>query len=780
MKVSSIKAMCIAFAFALPHATEAAIPDHPVITEIYQDAPGSGGGGPVGRDPDDLHQEFIEIYLPPLANLSPGLNKDALNLAFFSVEGDSTSLELSRVNYRIDLPTFDLDPSNGLTGLPRPPSGFVVLGWVEYFGNPPTTLLGDPTNRVALINGGITSTTDFTFIAINGNHFNGTLNFPVPDAVSYLDTHTSPFTGIIEQGSGAYLLVDRDDPGYAEICGFTDPNICNSFPNLAAGNPLGVSSLLDGFAANDDNDFEIDRQPYSPPTGDNIDLEFVLPQGGAFTPFVPQLPEEGSGYQRRFIDFPKTSEDGIVGNEDPALDAANAYISVSNLGPFFPTPGYAALTTSPAQLSVAIPSLQTFQVLKNTLAHPALVSANIGGNFAMDIVATPGATRLPFAMDVSPAESAFSGTGMIQLAPYIQAETFPTTPLGHSELISVQLEASSAFPADPAVIDPSTSSCAAIITIDPFMGTDASGGPFQATAFFAVQGIAPDAGVSNEFVSTSLGSAISSGLGTVFFDSRGQGATLVDPATDFSDPLVIDPLIATMPTDPTEYINPVGTGANLVNKVLNSAEVASGATTYNQSFNAGETLVKAREFIMGNVPTTGGFIPSDRINYSDAKGATGKMSSGLTDVMTRRDFELALIDTQLSPLGTLESGATDDFGIAVRVGQTRPGATVAPGEIVFLSTTGGLEGADIDSLDVPPYGNLLSVIYVDLEHLNTLMGVETIDRVYAIDGSGNGEVDIIDVFQLPEPGAGVSLLSGALGLAFFARQRFRRQRRYSM
>ena len=183
---------------------------------------------------------------------------------------------------------------------------------------------------------------------------------------------------------------------------------------------------------------------------------------------------------------------------------------------------------------------------------------------------------------------------------------------------------------------------------------------------------------------------------------------------------------------------------------------------------------------MGNVPTSGGFIPTDRLHYSDPKGATGKMSSGLTDVMTRRDFEIALIDTQLGPLGALESGATDDFGIAVRVGQTRGGATVSPGEIVFLSTTGGLEGADIDSLDVPPHGNLLSVIYVDLEHLNTLMGVETIDRVYAIDGSGNGEVDIIDVFQLPEPGSGVSLLSGALGLAFFARRRFRSRRRYSM
>ena len=780
MKVTCIKAMCIALAIAWPCAAKAAIPDHPVITEIYQDAPGAGGGGPVGADPDDPHQEFIEIYLPPLADLSPALNKDALNLTFYSIEGDASSPEVSLVNYRIDLPTFDLDPSNGLTGLPRPPSGMVVLGWVAYFGNPPTTLLGDPTNRVALINGGITSATDFTFIAINGNHFNGTQNFPVPDAVSYLDTHTAPFTGIIEQGSGAFLLVNRDDPGYAEICGITDPNICSSFPNLVAGNPLGVSSLLDGFAANDDNSFEIDRQPYSPPTGDDIDLEFVLPQGGAFTPFIPQVPEEGSGYQRRFIDSTKTSEDGIVGNENPALDAANTYIAVSNLGPFFPTPGYSALTTSPAQLSIAIPSMQTFQILKNTLARPALVSANIGGNFGMEIVATPGGTRLPTEMNLSPAESAFSGQGMTQLAPYIEAETFSTTQLGHSELVSIKVEASSAAFSDPVLLDPTASSCAAIVTIDPTTGKNAAGGVYQATAFFAVQGISPDPAVTNEFILTSLGSAISTGLGTIFFDSRGAGATLVNPSTDFSDPLIIDPLIATMPTDPAQFINPISTGASLVTKVLNSAEVASGATTYNQSFNASQTLIKAREFIMGNVPTTGGFIPTDRVHYSDPKGATGKMSSGLTDVMTRRDFELALIDTQLSPLGTLESGATDDFGIAVRVAQTGPGAMVAPGEIVFLSTMGGLEGADIDSLDVPPYGNLFSVIYVDLENLNSLMGVQSIDRVYVIDGSGNGEVDVMDVFQLPEPGSGVSLLSGALGLAFFARQRFRRRRRYSI
>ena len=242
-------------------ALEAAaqVVDHPVLTELYPEPPGLGG--PVGRDPMDPHQEFIEIFLPPLADLAPGLNKykDALNLTLYDVEGDKTSLQNTLVNYRIDLPTFDLDPSNGLTGLPRPASGFVVLGWVDYVGNPPTDLAGTPSTRLALINGGITSTTDFTFIPINGSHFTGTTNFPVPVAVSHIDTTSDPITGKIEQGSSALLLVNRDDPGYVELCGFTDPAAppCSIVPNLPAGTVLGVSSLLDAFAPNDDNEFDV-------------------------------------------------------------------------------------------------------------------------------------------------------------------------------------------------------------------------------------------------------------------------------------------------------------------------------------------------------------------------------------------------------------------------------------------------------------------------------------------------------------------------------------------
>ena len=246
--VSRITATIILGAVVLVggESARAQIADHPVITEVYPEPPSLGG--PVGRNPADSHQEFIEIYIPTLADLGVGLDKDALNVTLYDVEGDATSPGLSLVNYRIDLPTFDLDPSNGMTGLARPSNGVVVLGWVDYVGNPPTDLAGTPSTRLALVNGGVTSTADYMFIPINGNHFTGTTNFPTPVAVSHIDTVSDPLTGKIEQGSGAFLLVNRDDPGYAQLCGQTDPAICNSFPNLPSGTTLGTSSLLDAFA----------------------------------------------------------------------------------------------------------------------------------------------------------------------------------------------------------------------------------------------------------------------------------------------------------------------------------------------------------------------------------------------------------------------------------------------------------------------------------------------------------------------------------------------------
>lgn len=746
------------------------LPDHPVITEVYQEPPSTGG--PVGRNPADPHQEFVEIYLPTLADLASTLDKDALNVTFYAVEGDSTSPNLALVNWRIDLPTFDLDPSNGLTGLPRPSSGVVVLGWVDYVGNPATGLAGTPATRVALINGGVTSTSGFTFIAINGEQFGGTTNFPTPAAISHLDTATDPITGIIEQGSSVYLLVNRDDPGYVSLCGQSDPGPCNSFPNLAAGTPLATSCLFDAFAGNDDQDFEVDKQPYAAPTGDNIDLEFVLPQGGAFTLLTAQVPEAADGYQRLFLDIQKTTEDGIPGNENPALDAVTAYYTVWNSGPFFPTPGRATATTSPAYLSLAAPVFQFYEVLTNTNARPGLDAANLGGDFAMETLSTPGATLDPSAMTVVSVATTTQPLGQADIAPQVEVQTFATTPAGHVEVVSVQIDALASGVGDPPVANSSATALVTYTVIDPTTGLDAFGLPFQATAFFAIQGIAADPAVSNEFLGTSLGQAMAAGLGSTFIDSRGNGLALIDPLMDFSDPVIVDPMIATMPTDPLFFINPASASSDLISTVLGSAEMVSGASTYLDSLNPAQTLVQARKFNL-DAPTTGGFTPTERIHYADARGFPGRATSGFTDVLTGRDFELALIDTNLGPTGKIESGATDDFGIVVRVAQTAVGASVATGEFIFLSTTGGREGADIDTLDVPPHGNLMNVIFVDLDPLNTVLGVESIDQVIVVDGSGSGEVDIVDVIKLPEPDLASSLVVCAGFLALCGRRRTR-------
>ena len=90
---------------------------------------------------------------------------------------------------------------------------------------------------------------------------------------------------------------------------------------------------------------------------------------------------------------------------------------------------------------------------------------------------------------------------------------------------------------------------------------------------------------------------------------------------------------------------------------------------------------------------------------------------------------------------------------------------------MFLSFTGGLEGADIDSLDVPPHTGMTLAMYLDLDALDTELGAETITRLFIVDGSGNGEVDVLDVISLPEPAVARSLLPGFLLLVLLHRQR---------
>lgn len=768
--------VAVVYGLLAPTLSIALPPDHPVITEVYRDPPGNDG--PVGRDPTNLHQEFIEIYLPSLIDLSPSLNKDSLKLAFFEVEGDSSSPGQGLVNYRIDLPTFDLDPSNGMTGLPRPPSGIVVLGWVDYVGSPPIALAGTPSTRLGLVNGGITTATDYTFIAINGGQFGGTTNFPVPVAISHLDLVVDPSIGKIEQGASAYLLSDRDASGYAPICGQTDPGPCNAFPDLPGGFFLGVASLLDAFATNDDPDFRVDKQPYDAPTGDGIDLEFVLPLGGAYTLFVPQVEERGEGLQRTFIDSVKTTEDLIVLNEDTVVDAVAAYRDVVTLGAMIPTPGSAPLSASAAEMSLADTSLQIFDVLAGTTAHPGLFSANIGGDRGMLFNTTPGASSVPALLSFSPDASASPAIGQAAIAPTVAVTAAPGAPDGLLETISVSVTASVADVADPAVANPNDAVSATYRIIDPKFGKNAVGAPFQATAFLAVHGLPDVVGVANEFVGTSLGSWLTPRFGVIAFDSRGHGLTLLNPATDLSDPVLIDPMIGTLPDNPLFYINAPGAPgtSDLVSTVLGSAEVVTGTGTYDDSFNATQTLVQAKEFVINPPAWTmnSGFTPTERIHYANALGRVGNLNSGLTNVETTHDFELMMIETHLGPTGVLETGETDDFGLVVRAAQVSASSPVVVGELIFLSMSGGLQGADVDSLNVPPGMIQTSIVYVDLDPLGFELGVEKIDRVYVIDGSGTREAEFIDIISVPEPRTDTALLVSALFLFALSRLSQRR------
>ena len=295
------------------------IPDHPIMTEVFNNPTGANDG-PVGRDPTSLHQEFIEIYLPTAANLNPSLvpHKDALHLTFYEIEGDSGNSRRGWINQRFDLPTFDLDGCSPCpTGtIPRPSSGVVVLGWVDYNSSDPlilpTDLAGTPSTRLGLINGGITTSPSGTvFVAMNGAQFSGTTNFKIPSAESFIDVQLDPgdeqVDGVMRDGSNVYVLVNRDDPNYVSL---GDSAYFSSDADLPGGTVLGISSLLDGIAGNDDLKFRVTAQPYVCPTGLNIDLEDILCKGKVFTPWVAQIAEgSGGGYARRFVNQLRTTED---------------------------------------------------------------------------------------------------------------------------------------------------------------------------------------------------------------------------------------------------------------------------------------------------------------------------------------------------------------------------------------------------------------------------------------------------------------------------------------
>lgn len=732
----------------LVHRGSAAMPDHPIVTEVFQDPVGLTDG-PVGRDPSNLHQSFIEIYLPPASDLRPGLDPDALRLTFYEVEGDVTSPGLGLVNYRIDLPPFDVDPTNGITpgAIARPPSGVVVIGWVDYLGSPPVDLLGTPDARVALVDGGITAAGDFTFVALNGGQFSGTTNFPVPEAVSSIDLPLEATSGIIQNGSGVYLLVDRDDPGYVEL--FDDEAIPaggSADPDLPGGTVLGTSALLDAYATNDDDLFDPNAPPHTLPGNRNVDLVKVLPSGGAYTLLAPQVPF-ARGHQRLFGDLPKTTEDADPLNDDPIADFRR-YRPIDLLGPLgLPSPGRALFTTSPPELALARESLQILDVIAGTTSRPGMRAANAGGDFAMQASATPGPSSDPSIVSVGPGEPDVALQGQTTVSPRIEA----TAPLdaidGSTATALLTVNASTVDPADPPTLNPLQTVDATFRVLNPTTGSDPAGLPFQATTFAALQGLQDDPFVLNEFPATSLGRFVAANLGGIVKDDRGNAPFLLSPFLNLSDSVLMDQLEDDMPTDPLAYINPLSsTGEDLRTVVLGSAEVLAGWLTYSESTTA--TGVRALELTIPETRTHGGiFSPTERVHFVDPGGRFAPGSPFL-DSTTTRGFELALIDTNAVGPGRIESGSSDDFGLVVQVGLTEPGAAVIPGEFVFLSYLGGLEGADIDGVDVPPHGSHLVIVYLDLDPLHSVLGIDTIRRLYVVDAGSESAVNLVEVFSL--------------------------------
>ena len=737
----------------LAAAAANAAPDHPVITEVFQDAPPTGsnvGDGPVSKDPTYPHAEYIELYLPTLAALRAGLNKDSLKLTFYEVEGDSDSAGVGTVNYRIDLPPFDLDPSNGTTAgaVARPSSGVVVVGWLDYTGgNPPTGLAGTPSTRVALINGGVTSTSGFTFIPINGNQFTGTTSFPVPVGTSTLNTLVNghPYTGIIEQGSAAYLLVNRDVAGYIsrDAGGVVNLPTNTSFRN----------TLLDGYAGNDDAKFDELKQPCSNPGG--IDLSTVLTCTGAFTPLVAEVAEEREGYARLFLDVVKTTES--TATDSPAVDSG-LYRTIVAYGPLGPSPGIVHLLLSPPELELALPAGQSFDVLAGTTGRPGIRAANRGGNFSMSAAAVPGPAGNPnFSYAIgSPAAGVLGQTPL-----YPQIEVSVSGAAAHLSTDTNHVTLNAATPAgNPAVVNGTAAVDVTIRALNPTTGLNAAGQPFQATALVAIQGLRAPVSGTNEFAQTSLAGFLAANLGGYAADDPGNGSNglaLINLATNLGSPAVVGPMEDKMSTDPLQYIDepnvPAGT-KSLVQTLLTSAERASGAPSYAETFNASNTLARAIRLNIPSTRTKGGtFVPTEAVNYVDATGTTGAIDSGLTQATTTRGFEVAIVDTNVGPTGVVETGATDDFSLEVRADRVRPGSSIQPGELILLSLNGGLQGADIDTLDVPPHSNRTVVIYFDLDALDDLLGVETVGFLWAVDTSGvAGEPNLIEAFSLAVDG----------------------------
>ena len=770
----------------------AQIPDHPIITEVFNNATGINDG-PVGRDPTNLHQEFIEIYLPTAANLNPSLNKDELLLTFYEIEGDSGNTYRGHVNQRFDLPTLDLDRnSGGVTpgAVDVTDIRILVLGWVDYNSSDPFVVpndLGgmDAAHRLGLINGGITtSPAGAVFVAMNGAQFSGTTNFPVPSAESLIDVQADPgdeqVDGVMHDGSNVYLLVNRaPGSGYVQLqdSDYGPP----SDADLDGGTILGLSSLLDGIAGNDDLKFSVTAQPYVP--GLSVDLEDVLPSGGVFSNWVAQIAEgSGGGYARRFVNQLRTTEDGVAGNEVPALDAQTSYREINRSGPFYPTPGSAVFTTSPPELGVAEAARHTFNVLAGTTGRPGLISANLGGNYPINITATPGASSDPTVATFSSSADAIGILGQSEAFPQI-AVTVPASAAGGAIASApVTITATNSVGGDPSVVNPMQGSGTTITVLKPTTGLDASVPPlpFQTTVFLAVQGFGADLAVPNEFRPSSLGTFVNAQLGNKVQAALNHIGTLLNPATNLEDNTTMDPLKVVFPakkcvgganvglpcgsdadcpggtcTDDTAYINAAGAPEDLATTVRTSAKVVSGSSAYAAALNAGQTAVRAIQIAIPETLTKGGtFSASEVLFFANSTGDVFNERSGLSRVTTSRTFELAILDTNMTadPISPIESGDADDFGLIVQVGQVRPSASVVSGQLVFLSYMGGVEGEDIDTLDLPGT-NATVAILLDLDNLDDVLGCQTITKLFVIDSGGVGTLNVVEALSLNVFGA---------------------------
>jgi len=280
---------------------------------------------------------------------------------------------------------------------------------------------------------------------------------------------------------------------------------------------------------------------------------------------------------------------------------------------------------------------------------------------------------------------------------------------------------------------------------------DANGLPFQATVFLAVQPV-PAGGVANEFRPTTLGAHVLAQLNGTVLDTRGLGATLVDAATNLNDGPLMQSLVKDFP-DPGFYLSWPGPPGrlNLYQTVIQSAEEQSGAGTYADALDTLSQTVRAVRLNIPDTRTYGGtFTPGESLFFADDIGSLDATGGTLSNVTTSRTFELAVFETNTGDDSSLETGATDDFGLILEVAGVEPGSPMVVGELIFLSFTGGLQGADIDTLNLA--NNVGTIVYLDLDNLHEELGVIDIESVFFVDGSGSGAVDLIEVFSLNPAG----------------------------